>query len=1154
MESTPNPKSLGFGLDLDRTPADGVGAFLGRGMNRLSKAPLRYGVRRAALLAGCCALASACGAGAARGASDQSGVEYFETFVRPVLAESCLECHGPKKQESGLRLDRSDWARLGGERGPAVVPGDLDRSQLIAAVRREGGLEMPPDEPLEDAKVEALARWIQMGAPWPETDAPKEEELAQRAKRHWAFQPIRDPSPPTAREDGWSETPIDSFILARLESEGLGPSEAADRRTLLRRLCFDLTGLPPSYDEAASFAREEAPDAYERVVDRLLASPRYGEQWARHWLDVARYSDTKGYVYAREERFWVHAWAYRDWVAASLNRDAPYDRFVLLQLAADQVAGEDRSDLAAMGFLTLGRRFLGVAHDILDDRIDVVTRGMLGLTVSCARCHDHKYDPIPTKDYYALYGVFRNCSERLTPLASAGEADALFAKGLREREAKLAEGMARRRAEAADRARAKIAEYLLAQTEMHKYPEEGFDQVLQEDDVIPATVRRWREHLARPERARDPVFAAWAAYAALDGEHFADRAASIEPPAGGNDGLKWNRMVAEAFEHPPLDMRDVAARYGQVFADVDRRWRAALDKVREDGGEPPRALDDPDAEAVRQAMYGPDSPCEPPDEPIVGIEFFVPTSVTDELWKLQGEVDRWLIRSPDAPPYAVILQDRPNPADARVFRRGNPANVGEPAPRRFLQVLAGADAEPFRRGSGRLELAQAIVDPANPLTARVIVNRVWQHHFGAGLVRTPSDFGTRSEPPSHPELLDWLAARFMEEGWRLKRLHREIVASAAFRQSSVGPRDAALAARAATADPENRLLWRANVRRLRFEELRDAFLAAAGVLDDAVGGKPVELFTAPPARRRSFYGLVDREFFPSVLRVFDVANPDLHIPRRTETLVPQQALFFLNHDAMMEWSIRLVENLDTADTSLRERRIEELYRRLFQRKPTADEMEFACEWIESAAAEPPATVRETTFDWQYGYGSFDPASGVLASFEPLPHFTGRAWQGGADWPDERLGWVRWTAEGGHAGNDLEHAAVRRWTAPRDGRVRVRSTVVHPHKAGDGVRASLVHRGAGLIQSVRVHDSRAEVDADWIEIRAGDTLDFVVDLADNLNSDDFAWTVAIFEEGEGAPSKTWESHADFPRDAESRLNAWQQLAQVLLLANEFVFVD
>jgi len=924
--------------------------------------------------------------------------------------------------------------------------------------------------------------------------------LASAEDRHWAFQPVIEPPVPALGD--WGRQPVDAFILEKLTAAGLAPSPEADRATLIRRVSYTLTGLPPTPEAVAGFL---ADGDYEQMVDRYLDSPHYGEQWARHWLDVARYSDTKGYVYAREERFWPHAWAYRDWVTAALNEDLPYDRFLLLQLAADQVTDRRETDAAAMGFLTLGRRFLGVRHDVIDDRIDVVTRGTMGLTVSCARCHDHKYDPIPTADYYSLYGIFDSCTERLRPVAEKSTGDEAFWKTYREQETKLREAMAKRRDEAAKRVRGRVGDYLQAQTELEKYPADGFDQIFGAADLLPAFVRKWEEYLRQAELRDDPVFRPWHAYR---------KSISATAPKTGI------AEVDAAFATPPKDFADVIQRYAALFKD-------------------------PKAEALQQVLTGPDSPCVVPDEPIVRNETYFDSGATTELWKLQGDLDRAIIKSKLNVPFALLLEDLPQPVTPRVFLRGSPLVKGEETPRQFLSVLAGAERKPFAKGSGRLELAQSIIDAKNPLTARVIVNRVWAHHFGRGLVPTPSDFGVRADLPSHPALLDWLAARFVAEGWSLKNLHRWMLLSATFRQSSLGTGTA----RAMELDPANRLLWRMNPQRLSYEEFRDSMLAAAGRLDLAMGGKPADLFAKPFPTRRAIYGLVDRQFLPGALRMFDFANPDLHIPQRLETTVPQQALFFMNHPLVLEQSRHLAKVSQATKDPVRE-----MFRRALQREPSALEHAEALAMIGAAGNLTLPAPPVTSADWQYGYGAVDEANQRVKGFKLLPHFTGESWQGGAAWPDKELGWVQLTAEGGHPGNDRNHAAVRRWTAPKAMLVRIQSTLVHEPKAGDGIRAFVISSRAGKLQEAKVKAQTIDLTVSTLEVAAAETLDFVVDIGDVLNSDQFLWNISLSSGDPEDPAFPWNSRNDFSPNTVQPLTAWEQLAQTLLCSNEFLFVD
>ncbi len=1075
-------------------------------------------------------------------------VTFFETVIRPLLVQRCLECHDERKHKGGLRLDSKMGWQKGGDSGATIRPGDPDGSLLIKAVRRtDKELRMPPKHALSPEEVAALEQWVKTGALDPRDG--KEVAMAvgvdyAEGRKHWAFQPVGNLRPPLIDGDAWSRQEWDRFVLARLRLAGLQPSAQADRRTLIRRATFDLIGLPPTLDEVNAFIHDTAPDAFAKVVERLLSSPHYGEQWARHWLDVGRYSDTKGYVYAREEKQWVHASPYRDWVVRALNDDMPQDRFLRLQLAADQLEPPESPHLAAMGFLTLGRRFLGVTHDIIDDRIDVMMRGMQGLTVACARCHDHKFDPVSTRDYYALYGVFQSCAEKLLP-ASPAARDGKFNKELQLKQRKLAEAMGKRRDEQSGRVRSTVAEHLMAQFELEKYPEEIFSQLLGPADLNPIFVRKWQAFLREAEKRHDPIFAPWLTFAKLKPQEFASRAA--EAVKGLHD-QSMHPLVAAAFASPPATIHEVAERYGKLFSEVDKQWQALLKR------EPAaQALPDAQAEALRQVLYGPASPCFIPDEHIANIEMFFNNGVVVELWKLQGDVDRLLIQSAKAPAYATVLVDRAQASEPRVFKRGNPLAKGETVPRQYLPVLAGGAPQPFAHGSGRLELAQAITDPHNPLTARVLVNRVWMQHFGRGLVTTPSDFGKRAELPSHPELLDWLARRFMQEGWSLKALHRQIMLSATYQQGSAGPADEALLRKAQETAADNRLLWRMNPHRLTFEEMRDAWLSVAGELDLRVGGRPADLMAAGNTRR-TLYGMVDREHLTPVLSTFDFANPDLSVPQRSETIVPQQALFVLNHRFTADRAKSVVRRTGEGDDESRVRR---LYQLLYQRLPSEGETAAALAFVQPEEAKqevPPQRIA-----WQYGFGEMDEATGMVKSFTALPLFNGAAWQGGESWPDAKLGWAQLTATGGHPGNDRRHAVVRRWVVPQEGSYAITSTLIHQPDAGDGIRAFISHSARGLLRSTQLHAATAALDVEALPMNAGDTLDFIVDFNKGLNSDQFLWSpkitpVAVAGSGGDLPSQPWDAEKDFNGPGVFLLNRWQQLAQVLMLANEFVFID
>jgi hypothetical protein len=872
-------------------------------------------------------------------APSPAGVEFFEKTIRPIFVEKCQTCHGPAKQRGGLRLDSQAGLLKGGDRGAVVVPGRPEKSLLLRAVRHDGELKMPKQK-LPPRSIEALTAWVKMGAPWPKGGAvPPTSAVAEARKRHWAFRPVVKVALPAPRDPALARTPIDRFILARLEAKGLALSPEADARTLIRRATFDLIGLPPTPEEVADFVADKRPDAYERLIDRLLASPHYGERWGRHWLDVARYADSKGYVFTEERRF-PYAYTYRDYVIQALNDDLPYDRFLVEQLAADRLPlGADRRPLAAMGFLTLGRRFLNNPHDIIDDRIDVVTRGLLGLTVTCARCHDHKFDPVPTRDYYSLYGVFANSVEpKELPLLGPTEnsaASAAFAKELVAREAKVKALLATQHAELLPTLRARAGDYMLA---TRTGPRQG--------DHRRALVARWRTYLAQTSKGHHPVFAPWHAFVALPAGEFKAKAPALAARIAANKekGKRINSAVAAAFAgKAPASLGEVAKRYGDLFVAVDRAWQEA--RRREPGL---KRLPDADQEALRQVLYGPNAPT---NIAVADIERYLDRAMRNRLIPLRKRVDQWKATGPGAPRRAMVLQDAPVPHDPHVFVRGNPNNPGVSVPRQFLEVLAGDDRKPFSSGSGRLDLARAIASKDNPLTARVMVNRVWMHHFGQGLVRTPGDFGTRGDPPTHPELLDYLAASFVENGWSIKKLHRLIMCSAVYRQSSES-------AKGESGDPENMLLWRMNRQRLELEPLRDSMLAAAGRLNTQIGGPAVDITKAPFPTRRSVYGFIDRQNLPGLFRTFDFASPDTSTPQRYSTTVPQQALFLMNGPFVVEQARAFVDRPDVVAQRTDEGRIQRMHWLAYGRPADADEVAMGLAFVRGNGPGPKISVWE----------------------------------------------------------------------------------------------------------------------------------------------------------------------------------------------------
>ncbi|MFM1945570.1 MAG: hypothetical protein RI897_4552 [Verrucomicrobiota bacterium] len=723
---------------------------------------------------------------------------FFENRIRPILTEHCYSCHSTKAERvrGGLLLDSRESILQGGHSGPALMPGKPDDSLLIQAVRRtHPDLAMPPKKPLSQRDVSDLERWVTIGAPDPRDTTEAQQRWQPPKKNWWAWQPLQSSAPPATRGTHIHPlTPIDAFILAKLETANLSPNPPADKRTLIRRATYDLLGLPPTPQEVNDFLHDNQPDAFSKVVDRLLASPHYGERWGRHWLDVARYSDTKGTVRRqREDPRNPHAYTYRDYVIRSFNEDKPFNTFITEQIAADLLPSSPAqpANLAALGFLTTGERFMGMRHDIINDQIDVVTRGFLGLTVACARCHDHKFDPIPTEDYYALHGVFASTS----------------------------------------------------------FPDEN-------PIIQPAPGRKeYQDYLAKKEQ-------------------LSQRQSDLEP------ALRQARRQGDP--------------------DTARRLQRQL----------------------RQTI----------------------TQLTD----LE-------IEHPGAPIRACTVEDFPRARNSPVFIRGEANNRGTIVPRHFLTLLAGPNPKAFTQGSGRLDLAQAITNPSNPLTPRVLVNRVWQHHFGQGLVPTPDDFGTMSEPPSHPELLDYLALQFQSEGWSIKRLHRVILLSHTYQQSS------APNPKAQSVDPENRLLSHANIRRLDFESLRDSILAITDGLDPHLYGPPVDFENNPLSPRRTVYALINRSDLWEPLVNFDFANPDTVNGFRHETTVPQQSLFLMNNPLVMEQAVRLTCITDFQNRTDATHRIQFLYSRIYQREPTPEELQLGQAYIQQAQTlqnnPPPANRR-----------------------------------------------------------------------------------------------------------------------------------------------------------------------------------------------------
>lgn len=887
------------------------------------------------------------------GCTDASADVSFNRDVRPILAENCLHCHGPDEnhREAELRLDVEAEARR-----TAIVAGDPNRSPLIERIATEDpDLRMPPPESnktLSERERSILRQWIAEGANY---------------EGHWAFEPIREPAVPDIESVASpAPTEIDRFIIARLKSRGLTLSPAVNRQQLIRRATLDLTGLPPTWDEVQEFVEDRSPNAFEKVLDRLLVSPRYGERWGRHWLDIARYADTHGGSAIGFQKF-PFSYTYRDYVINAFNEDLPYNRFVKEQLAADQLGlGEHDPALAGLGFLTVGMQFRS-RHDVIDDQIDVTTRGLLGLTVACARCHDHKYDPIPTTDYYSLYATFASSSTPELPpiVGQVPETPAFqqYSNELTHRQM-VYEDLARDQTEVMKgRLRMQVRLYL---RELAKgTPEQDLSAAFlsyRTDDLRPLVLNRWRDYLATMSE-NDPVFGPWITLSKLDAEKFNSQAVEkIETwtqqngdPAKfakqhelGSAAPKWNPRVLDALRaRSPQSMLDVADTYGALFADVHRQWLTSLLEASLEASAGGKVIPDQDARhatinsavnrQLRRHLYQPGTPTAMDQKTASTL---LNRTVRDSLNGKRGAVERLHLSSPGSPPRAMTLEETVVEKPFHVFLRGNPIDKGDVVEPRFLSALASGSSGPvtFSEGQRRLGLAESIVSPVNPLLRRVVVNWVWRHHFGRGLVRTPDDFGTRSQPPTHPELLDYLAVKLTENGWSLKKLHKQVMLSQVYCQGAIESRDSR------SIDPDNQLLWRMPRRRLGMEAMRDSLLAVSGELDvSRADGRPFEFLSNPIVPRRSVFGFINRDIIHSLASTFDAANPTACTAKRPETTVPQQTLFALNSTFIQDRAIAFADLTKTVSDPLE--RIKLLYQRAFGRNPDDEEIAAALEFV-----------------------------------------------------------------------------------------------------------------------------------------------------------------------------------------------------------------
>jgi mono/diheme cytochrome c family protein len=893
---------------------------------------------------------------------DAAQTEFFENKIRPLLAANCYACHG-ESATAGLRVDSREGLLRGGGTGPAIVPGKPEESALVQAVQHADGFPRMPRgrAKLQQLEIEALAEWVRKGAFWPGAAeatpaavASPERPVTAEHRAYWAFRPLSKPAPPAVENTAWAKSDIDRFVLARLEREGLKPVGPADKLTLLRRATIDLTGLPPTPEEIDAFSSDESADAFAKVVDRLLASPRYGEAWARMWLDVARYGeddyrslDPMGRGYNP----YPNAYLYRDWVIRAFNDDLPYDQFVAAQLAADLLEGPARlRHLPALGFLGLGPWYYDngaveiTRAEERNDRVDAVSRGFLGLTVACARCHDHKYDPIPTKDYYALGGVFLNAEYHEYPLAPKSVVDEHKTKEtqLKRKREMLGEFTRTESRQLAETLAFQASKYLQAAFQVKGEPKKDKLQIIERQKLDYELFDRWLVFLEK-RPVFYPFLKDWQAMIAKGGT------------------AKEAETLADAFQKLLVEVI-IEQREVEKENDIIRARALPTSKPKEPANLPNEFKTNDDfcpgcglelrsMSVERMALWNDVfrmnlDPDETPGKPMrPGLLQFTGWALEQRLGDdrraliegLRKDIEGMEKALETKFTYVHGVRDLEKPVDLQVHVRGNPNRLGDSVPRGYVTVLSAGDRRTFAKGSGRLELARTI--STEPLAIRVIVNRIWKEHFGTGLVNTPSNFGINGERPTHPELLDHLAQRFLDGGMSIKTLHREIMLSATYQLSADHD------AQAFAKDSGNRWYWRANRRRMSAEQIRDSVLQVSGALDVKMGGPSIAL--TPLADRRTVYGRVSRYKLDEFLQLFDFPSPSQTAEQRFATNVPLQRLFFMNSDFMQQHAERLAEKL--ADEPDDARRIEKAYRLIFGRAPTVAETTTGRDFLKAEA-------------------------------------------------------------------------------------------------------------------------------------------------------------------------------------------------------------
>jgi hypothetical protein len=883
------------------------------------------------------------------------------------MAASCFGCH-TESAMGGLRMDSPEALAKGGKRGAAITPGDPDKSLLITAIRHsDPNLKMPMGNKLKDAQIADFAAWVKAGAVWPKTTvsaAPKSSDgkylIRPEARNFWSFAPIKEPAAPAVKDAKWARTAIDKFVLAKLDQEGIKPVKSASKRDLIRRASLDLTGIPPTFEEIQAFEKDTSPDAFAKVIDRLLASPHYGERWGRIWLDVARYGEDdyrslnpnpRGY------RPYPNAFAYRDWVISALNDDVPYDQFVKAQLAGDLLDPKTRhKHIAATGFLGLGPWYYDngafeiTRADERHDRVDVITRGFMGLTVGCARCHDHKYDPVPQTDYYALAGVFYNTIYEEYPLAPKSVVDEyLKLEEDLDREQKILQEANQSLSNDLSRALAfQVSNYLQGVWEITGPQKKKIEQVVEARKLDFELMDRWIKYMAKTttkykhkeawqammkkptstmaeakklaDKFQENVIAVMLERNELDAENKVIFAKDLEGTKPKKRTDKPSNFTSFKDFNPGswLQLKSLPEADNNFWTEIFQR-------------ELPEA-DDPNAMMAMGGMRM--------GTPGVllfrgwGLESRSGSEAQARIKSIQSGIDALRKKLATKFPFVHGVRDAEDPKDIQLHFRGDPANlVGDPLPRHFLSVLSPGEPKRFSKGSGRLELAESIV--AQPVTTRVMVNRIWKAHFGTGIVDTPSNFGMSGERPTNPDLLEYLSASFQKNGMSMKKLHREIMLSSVYQLSTEN--DAAAFAK----DSGNRLYWRANRKRLDAEQLRDSIMYVSGNLDTSLGGPSVEL--TPAMLRRTVYGKVSRYKPDEYLMLFDFPSPNISAEKRFTTTVPSQRLFLMNSDFMQIEAEELAKRV-AGEANNRER-IRKAYQYVFGRDASEEEIAVGIEYL-----------------------------------------------------------------------------------------------------------------------------------------------------------------------------------------------------------------